>query len=138
MGKFMKTLCCMIILGTASAAAACTPELPAGGGKAQTIESKKYTVAFRTQPEKIEIGKHFTVELAVCANAGAAAPESVSVDATMPEHHHGMNYRTTVTGSGGQYRAQGLMFHMPGRWEYVFEVRAKGATERLTSSTTLQ
>ncbi len=126
------------------AAWACTPELPGGqGGKAQIIESGKYALAYRTQPEKILIGQHFVVELALCAKDGAAAPESVRVDAHMPEHRHGMNYKTTVTSSGaGKYRAEGLMFHMPGRWEYIFEVRAGGNTgtapERITTSVVLQ
>ena len=129
-----------VLLCAASASWACTPELPgAQAGKAQTIDSKKYTLAYRTQPEKIVIGQHFAVELALCANDGAAAPESVRVDAHMPEHRHGMNYKTIVTGSGaGRYRAEGLMFHMPGRWEYIFEVRAAGATERMTASVVLQ
>ena len=35
-----------------------------------------------------------------------------------------MNYRPSVTPQGaGRYRAEGLMFHMPGRWELVFEWR---------------
>jgi hypothetical protein len=116
---------------------ACTPQL--SGVKANPLESKNYALVFRTQPEKIEIGKHFAVELALCQNDGAAAPESVRVNAHMPEHRHGMNYKTTVTSSGpGRYRAEGLMFHMPGRWEYIFEVRSAGTTERLTTSVQLQ
>ena len=121
----------------AAPAWACTPQLP--GAHAKPVESKNYALVFRTQPEKIEIGKHFAVEIALCQNSGAAAPDSVRVDAHMPEHRHGMNYKTTVTSSGpGRYRAEGLMFHMPGRWEYIFEVRAAGATERLTTSVVLQ
>ena len=124
--------------GAATAAGACTPDLPVvQGRKPQTIDSKKYTLAYRTQPEKV-IGQHFVVEFALCAKEGAAAPESVRVDAYMPEHRHGMNYKTTVTGGGGKYRAEGLMFHMPGRWKYIFEVRAAGATERLTTGVVLQ
>jgi hypothetical protein len=129
----------MLLCG-ASAAWACTPQLP--GGKAQSVDSKQYTLAYRTQPEKIAIGQHFAVELALCAKDGAPTPETVRVDAHMPDHRHGMNYKTTVTSSGaGKYRAEGLMFHMPGRWEYIFEVRAGGAsgtTERLTTSVVLQ
>jgi hypothetical protein len=30
------------------------------------------------------------------------------------------------------------MFHMPGRWELVFEVRADGTTDRLTRSITIE
>ncbi len=40
------------------------------------------------------------------------------------QHKHGMNYRPSVKALGqGLYRAEGLMFHMPGRWELVFELR---------------
>lgn len=122
-----------------SSAWACVPELPAAGGKTQTVDSARYGLVFRTLPEKIEIGRHFAVELALCAKEGAPTPQSVRVDAHMPEHRHGMNYKTTVISSGpGKYRAEGLMFHMPGRWEYIFEVRAGGAPERLTASVVLQ
>lgn len=128
------------LLLNATAVFACTPELP--GGKAQRVDSSQYALAWRTQPEKIEIGKHFAVELALCAKEGAAVPQAVRVDAHMPEHRHGMNYKTTVTSSGaGKYRAEGLMFHMPGRWEYIFEIRGAGANsvvERLTTSVVLQ
>ncbi len=136
----MKDTFFFIMLSMASAAWACTPDLPGGAAnKAQTIDAKKYVLAYRTQPEKIVIGQHFVVDLALCARDGATAPDSVRVDAHMPEHRHGMNYKTTVTSSGkGRYRAEGLMFHMPGRWEYVFEVRAAGATERITASVVLQ
>jgi len=119
---------------------ACTPDL--GGAKAGGIhkaESKNYAIMFRTLPEKIVMGQHFAVEFALCANAGAALPESVRVDAHMPDHRHGMNYKTVVNGNGPlRYRAEGLMFHMPGRWAYVFEVRSAGETERITTSVTLQ
>ena len=136
----MRTILFTLLLGGAMAAGACTPEFATGKGtKAQTIDSKKYGLAYRTQPEKIVIGQHFAVELALCAKDNAATPDSVRVDAHMPEHRHGMNYKTAVTSSGaGKYRAEGLMFHMPGRWEYIFEVRASGATERMTTSVVLQ
>ena len=46
----------------------------------------------------------------------------------MPAHRHGMNYRATVsTLSPGVYRAEGLMFHMPGRWRVIFDRRSKAA-----------
>jgi cytochrome c peroxidase len=56
----------------------------------------------------------------------------VKVDAHMPEHRHGMNNAPSVKAIGdARWRAEGLMFHMQGRWELVFEVRSKGATDRL-------
>lgn len=134
----MRTWCSLILL-TAAQAWACTPDLGSGKPAARTAESKGYVLAFRTQPDAIALGQHFVVELAVCAKPGAAAPDSVRVDAHMPEHRHGMNYKTNVIAAGpGRYRAEGLLFHMPGRWEYIFEVRAGGAAERLTTSVILQ
>ena len=49
-----------------------------------------------------------------------------------------MNYRTTVKAAGpGRYLAEGFLFHMPGRWEFIFEVRAEGRMERATRSVVL-
>jgi hypothetical protein len=117
-----------------SAAEACPADLVG----AHKIESSRYRLAYRTQPPQVAIGVHFSVVFAVCPNGGAPAPDRIRVDAHMPEHRHGMNYRAVVTPAGeGRYRAEGLMFHMPGRWEYVFEVRGGDSTERLTHSIVL-
>jgi len=118
------------LLAAASAATAC--ELP--GGAVQKIQSGKVLVLYRTNPAPLKVGQHFVLEFAVCP-----APESVRVDAQMPEHRHGMNYRPTITGSGeGPYKAEGLMLHMAGRWELVFEVRSKDAVERVTQTIRLE
>jgi hypothetical protein len=62
-------------------------------------------------------GRHFALDVVVCARAGAALPVALRVDADMPAHRHGMNYRPTVRALGdGRYRADGLMLHMAGRW----------------------
>jgi hypothetical protein len=75
----------------------------------------------------------------VCAKGQGAAPAGLRVDATMPEHRHGMNYRATVAPQGGgRYVAEGLLFHMPGRWQLLFDVETRGATERLTSDVVLE
>lgn len=95
-------------------------ELP-GGGK--SVESLLYTLVYRTQPERISVGQHFAVDLAVCAKGAKALPGTVGVDAWMPEHRHGMNYKAGIRSLGaGRFRAEGLMLHMPGRWEFVFDV----------------
>lgn len=113
----------------------CNPALR--GGK--QVESARYSVGFRTQPERIAVGKHFSIELAICPKAGVQLPESVRVDAHMPEHRHGMNYKAEVVAApGGRYRAEGLMFHMPGRWEFIFDVRSGGKTDRLAQSLALE
>ncbi len=105
----------------APAAQAC--ELP--GGPAERLQSATHTILYRAAPA-LRVGAHFALELAVCP-----PPGELLVDAWMPEHRHGMNYRPSVTAlDGGRYRAEGLLFHMPGRWEFLFELRGGGGTER--------
>ena len=122
----MKTVAVAVAIVVALPAQAC--ELP-GGGK--TIEGSAFSLAYRTQPERLSVGEHFAVELAVCAKGASVLPASVGVDAWMPDHRHGMNYRPAVRPLGaGRFRAEGLMFHMPGRWEFLFNVGG----ERLADS----
>ncbi len=86
----------------------------------------------------IENGKLFAIEVRVCP----ASAVITRVDATMPEHQHGMNYRPSIQRIGatqdGRWRADGLMFHMPGRWELRFDIQADGRIERLTDTVLLR
>lgn len=92
-------------------------------------------VSFAPQPSPIPLNKPFALQIAACA----AKPDRIAVDATMPAHRHGMNYRTTVTQlAPGEFRAEGLLFHMPGRWDLTFDVVAGGATQRVTSTMTVE
>ena len=116
----------------ATAADACGSALT---GPTRTIDGQRYVVVFRTIPEPVKVGTHFAVDFAVCPRAAAEAPSAVRVDANMPAHRHGMNYRPVVTAkSGGLFRADGLLFHMPGRWDLTFDVDGGGRTERLTGT----
>jgi hypothetical protein len=99
---------------------------------ARRAESARYTVAYRMVPAKIEVSKHFSLELAVCAKTGAPDPDALRIGALMPEHGHGMNYKPTVIPlGGGRFHADGLMFHMPGRWQFEFEVDSGKNTEQV-------
>jgi len=52
----------------------------------------------------------------------------------MPEHRHGMNYAPVLRPTGAHdWIADGLLFHMPGRWQLSFAVRIAGRTERLAA-----
>ncbi len=104
-------------------------------GDRRLVESSRYVVAYATRPDPIAVGRHFVVDFAVCPRDGAKPPQSVRVDANMPEHKHGMNYRAGVTViRAGAYRAEGLLFHMPGRWDLTFDVVAGNTIERLSST----
>ena len=102
-------------------------ELPPG----VRVESERLALSYRTVPAQIAVGQPFALELAACAKQGAALRARVRLDARMPEHGHGMNYRIKVIPlAEGRYRSEGWLFHMPGRWEFVFDLGA----ERLTHS----
>ena len=104
--------------------AACVPALDG-----TRLESPRFVLAYKTEP--VSVAQHFALDIAVCSKSSAIA-ESIKVDAHMPEHRHGMNYAPEVKPLGpGRWRAEGLMLHMPGKWEFVFEVRAGGKSDRL-------
>lgn len=107
-------------------------DVPAGFAPRGRVESAGVVIVFRTLPPAIELGRHFAVEALVCGTG--AAPVLARVDAQMPEHRHGMNYRASVTAKGGgRYVAEGLLFHMPGRWELSFDVDDGGRRTRLAT-----
>jgi len=133
----------------ASRAIECASGFP-GGSRAT---SAGYTIAWRADPQKIPVGRHFAIDLLVCPKAGAAGaagagtapgspaavPVAVAVDARMPSHGHGMNYKPTLKPVGeNRYRAEGLMFHMPGQWELVFDLRSGDKVERATQAVTVR
>jgi hypothetical protein len=84
------------------------------------LQSARYLLGFKA--EAVEVAKHFSVDVTACPKTGQPQPDALKVDAQMPEHRHGMNYVPTVKALGpGRWHAEGLMFHMPGRWELAFE-----------------
>lgn len=104
-------------LGLAFAAAgwACTPPL-----EGVRLESARHVLTYRAG--SVEVSKHFSVEVSACSKSGPP-PDALKVDARMPEHRHGMNYAPAVAKLGaGRWRVEGFLFHMPGRWEFVFEL----------------
>jgi len=103
-------------------AAACVP--PLDGVR---LESAKTVLAFVASPQ---VGAFFAIEIGACSKSGPP-PQDLKVDAWMPEHRHGMNYKPEVKRlAPGRWRAEGLMMHMPGKWEFVFVVDG----ERITSA----
>lgn len=96
-------------------------------------------IAWRAVPASIAVGKPFSIEFEVCPRGASSPIERLSVDAWMPDHRHGMNYRPTLTGQAPSViRADGLVFHMPGRWQLVFEAAIAGRTLRLTEDVTVR
>jgi hypothetical protein len=71
--------------------------------------------------------------------AWPATAKLLKVDAEMPDHRHGMNYRPTFTSLGdGQWRVEGMLWHMAGRWALKVDAGLDGATHTLTQSVILK
>lgn len=110
-------------LAAGTAQAACGDSLPAA--HRLLAEADGLQLAFAPRPAPLPLGRHFTLDIVVCPAAGQPLPATLAVDADMPAHRHGMNYRSTVTALGdGRFRADGLMFHMAGRWRLLFDLPA--------------
>jgi hypothetical protein len=127
-----------LLLATTPAGRADACEPRPGAADAQRVEGAHYVLAWRT-PAPIRQGEFFFLDVAICAKSGGAAPSTLRVDARMPAHQHGMNYRPTVAAAGdGRFAARGLMFHMPGAWEIAFDVNPGGVPrETLRSAVAL-
>lgn len=106
---------------------------------ARRLDGTHVSVVYRTEPAQLRVGEHFSVLATVCARAADADVEAFAVDAQMPEHRHGMNYAPRVTRRGAQrFDADGLMFHMPGRWRIEFELRTAAGSDRLAQDLELR
>ena len=104
---------------------------PAG---AQRIAQGPVQVHWTAEPAPMAVSRPFMLRLGLCP----ARAELLRVDATMPEHRHGMNYQVALVRDGADWQAQGLVWHMPGRWELLLVLRLDGQEHRLVQSVTLR
>jgi hypothetical protein len=123
-----RVILALLLAGGATAALACEPALRGAG--VRTISGQTYVVAWRAHPP-IRVGEFFELEVAACSRR-ANPPATLRVDARMPAHGHGMNYRPAVATRGaGRFVAGGLLLHMPGAWELSFDLRGVDGAETL-------
>lgn len=125
--------------------AARAPALPAcaaSGSDTRLLEGRAARLAYRTEPATVALGQPFRVLARLCPAEGAGAPAPrvtrFTVDATMPEHRHGMNYAARLTETDGALIADGLLFHMAGRWQLRIEAVIGPDTERFTDDIVLR
>lgn len=104
-------------------------ELPQGE---QQVASRDGTIVLsvRAEPGGFVVDRLFGLVIHACSRTPLTG---LTIDAHMPEHRHAMNYKPSVTATApGVWRADGLLLHMPGKWEFVFVAGVEGGTERLT------
>ena len=117
-----------LVLGVGQAAACERPQGWTGGAR---IDGEPWSVWWRSEPDTIPIGAHFSIRFHLCG----PPVDRVAVRGWMPDHRHGMNYRPAVTMNGLSGTAEGLLFHMPGRWQLIVDVRGAAGRGKLTAET---
>jgi hypothetical protein len=138
--NFTVSLCVLLIASLAGCkpasdrSAAPDPATPAPGptwpAKRKT-DRGNFTVTIQPAGGRITRNEHFSLEVLLEPEAGAATPSSVLVDADMPDHGHGMNTKPeTIHEGGARYRANGMLFHMEGEWSIAVEVTIGAMKER--------
>jgi len=115
---------------------------PWAGTAALASNAGSYVIQYRPGPGEMPWGEPFDLRVWVLGNGPEPAPleqVALSVDAAMPEHGHGMNRVPVVTASGdGGFAVEGLLLHMPGRWELYFDVTQGALTERAQTEVVLE
>lgn len=126
-------VCAALVAGLSDMGAAhaetCMLDKLAAGSK---LAAPPVRLAYRVVGGEVKVGAPFTIEVAACIGPDSA-PRRIRIDARMPAHGHGMNYKPSETKLGpGHSRFEGLVFHMPGRWEISFDVFGADARKRLS------
>ena len=91
--------------------------------------------SWTTEPAVPRVGEPFVMQITLCP----ASAKLLKVDAEMPEHRHGMNYKPSFTALGdGQWRVEGMVWHMAGRWSLKVDASLNDTTHTLTRSVILK
>jgi hypothetical protein len=116
-------------------AAKCRSDVPVG---MTLVPSSNVWLAYKVVNGPVRVGKPFGLEIMACLKKAGSAALRMHVDATMPAHGHGMNYKPMEKKVGpGHSRFKGFVFHMPGRWQFSFDAFGTEKRHRTTVSITV-
>jgi hypothetical protein len=90
-----------------------------------------YTVSYESSLRPIEINQMHAWTLHISSDGKPVLNAKLSVDGGMPLHNHGLPTRPRITEELGEgnYRLDGMRFHMQGDWEISIEIAANGSTD---------
>ena len=98
-----------------------------------TISSGDLTFTLVSDPSMMPLNALFSLTVSVADSDGAAVDGTLTFDATMPDHGHGMNVDPTVSSPAtGEYLIEGINLHMPGTWKLDFSIDVDGTTTDAT------
>ncbi len=97
-----------------------------------TSQRGVFSVSYRSELQPIRINQLHAWVLRVTTAAGnPVVGATIEVNGGMPAHDHGLPTRPRVTEElgGGDYRLEGLRFHMAGEWEITLRISADGESD---------
>lgn len=108
----------------------------------QSWTSKRglFVVTYDSDLDPLQINTLHAWTLHIANPQGEAVTGAeIEVDGGMPEHDHGLATRPRVTAEldNGDYRLEGLRFHMRGNWELLLTIAANGKTDTIVLKLTL-
>jgi len=113
----------VVILAALLTPLPCAAECPAAADGFARLSAPDAEIAYRLAPDTPKVGQFFTMDVIACRAPGNDAVQTLVLDAQMPAHGHGMNYRPTTAQTGpSQFKVSGLMLHMPGRWQLTVDL----------------
>ncbi len=99
--------------------------------RTQVSSNKNFRLSYTPSPDPIPVNQHFRLKLFLQnKNNQIVTAAKLKIDATMPDHNHGMNVKPKLKELGkGVYAVEGFLFHMPGYWEIKATINHAGKTE---------
>src|SRR5262249_42017610 len=83
----------------------------------------KYLVCWRSTSGSVPRNQDFDLEVWVLADGAPVTDAVLSVSGWMPDHGHGMLRAPRARAKGdGSFAVEGMLLHMRGHWQLLFEV----------------
>lgn len=101
----------------------------------QSSDNGVYIVSYTSAVDPIEVNRmHEWVLHIETADGELVEDAEIAVDGGMPAHNHGLPTQPRVTEylGEGNYRVQGLRFHMRGTWQVSFDIREEDRSDTTT------
>jgi len=106
------------------------------------VEEAGFVVGWRSVPSPIPMNEPFELVVRVWDADDPSLPledAQLRVRGWMPDHGHGMKRQArAVRQDDGSFRVSGLLFHMPGLWQLLFDVVRPGHPERVEFEVVLE
>ena len=113
--------------------AGCTQTAPVQPGQ-HVLKSNDndFILHWSARPTPIPVNDFFEIDVLLLDHHGNPLTDAqLHVDAAMPQHRHGMNHRSHMESLGdGRWRAEDMLFHMPGAWVLYFDVTQDDVVRR--------